>query len=321
MKRIATFSIGLLVSLFIVACEKEVNVELPPSEQKPVVEGRVEQGRRPFVILTNTTGFFEPTDRETIEASFIHDAKITIDDGSQKVNLQEICSETVPDSLLPVIEDMAGVPAESLKELNFCVYTSFSMRGRAGRSYHLEAHIPDGATLRSQTYIPHPVALDSVWFKPFGNMDTLGFAWALLNDPDTLGNAYRWFTKRLSHYPNGEQKDRTFKAPLGSAIYDEFFNGKAFEFNYNRPAEGEEEIAENPYESKEERRFFRRSDTIAVKFTSITMEVRAFFRSFEEAQANTGSPFASPSDIESNVEGGLGIFAGYGVTHDTIHGK
>jgi hypothetical protein len=40
--------------------------------------------------------------------------------------------------------------------------------------------------------------------------------------------------------------------------------------------------------------------------------------SFENQVANQGSPFAVPSNIKTNINGGLGLWVGYAAVYDTI---
>ena len=51
-----------LVVLGLSACEKEITVDLPKTEQKLVVEGTIEPGQPPIVLLTRTESYFDPLD-------------------------------------------------------------------------------------------------------------------------------------------------------------------------------------------------------------------------------------------------------------------
>ena len=77
----------------------------------------------------------------------------------------------------------------------------------------------DGGTARS-------VGLGLV--SSAGNAGSLGLMYAQFTDPDTVGNAYRWFAKRINTRRigslAGEVKDSVCSS-LGSAIDDAFFNG------------------------------------------------------------------------------------------------
>ena len=64
--------------------------------------------------------------------------------------------------------------------------------------------------------------------------------------------------------------------------------------------------------------YYKEGDTIAVKFCSIDKDVFTYYRTYYTAIGNTGSPFATPTNIKTNVVGGLGVWAGYGVSIDTL---
>lgn len=319
--RFPAILIALSSLAILFACEKEITIDLPNPEIKIVVEGSIEQGKPPIVFLTRSQGFFEPTDISAIEANFVRGATVVVSNGLVSDTLIEVCSGELPEDLLPLISEVTGFTIDQLQSLNICGYTSFNSAifGEPGKTYNL-AIWAEGKILTSKTKINHIVPLDSVWFQVSGNTDSLGFAYARLQDPDTLGNAYRWFAKRINSYPEwsdlaGEQKDNRFIAPIGSAYDDRFFNGLEFEFAYYRGAElnsGKED------DSNSERGFFKVGDTIVVRGCVIDRGVYNFVSSMESQVSSNGSPFASPANVLSNIEGGLGVWAGYGASYDTI---
>ncbi len=158
----------------------------------------------------------------------------------------------------------------------------------------------------------HPaVPLDSVWFKIQEGKDSLGYVWAHLRDPDTLGNCYRWFAKRLG-------KDKSFIAPSGSVFEDKFINGKEFDFAYNR---GSVPNSNAEDDNNEEAGFFKAGDTIEVKFCTITYESYQFWRQAENQSGSAGSPFGSPAVFPTNIKGGIGIFEAFNPTFYTVIAK
>ena len=310
----------LLVALLFSACEKEIQIDLPDVPVQFVVEGVVDINRPPVIILTRTQGYFDPVDENTINSLFVRGADVSLDDGSQTYDLIEICTSSIPDSILIAIAGTAGISAEALQAFNYCVYTSLdpSSFGEAGKTYQLNIQA-EGKTITAVTKIPEPVYFDSIWYELGPSQDSLGFIWAELNDPDTIGNSYRWFAQRTNHYTYGPQmgeiKDQQMIAPLGSIFDDKFFNGQGFEFAYNR---GELGNNENQDDEGPEERYFKNGDTVTIQFVSIDRPNFFYFRSFENQVATNGSPFASPGNLESNINGGLGVFSGYGSAYDTV---
>ena len=312
----------LAIAAVLIGCEKEIEVDIPPADIKIVVEGSIEPGQPPLVILTRSQSYFEPTDLSALEDMYVNGAQVTVSTGDVSVDLTEICTSDLPPELIPIVTEMTGFTAEQLAQFNICVYSTFNpaIFGEENKEYRLD--ISHGDTdLYAVTKIPTILPLDSVWFELAGTNDSLGFAHGFLTDPDTTGNAYRWYTKRINHYPEwsqhaGEQKDGQFMAPFQSVNDDAFFNGLQFEFLYSRPVSANSSKEDD---NNDERGYFKLGDTIAVRACTIDHGVFRFFYSMESQIGNQGSPFAVPFELETNIQGGgLGIWAGYGVHNDTI---
>ena len=121
------------------SCQKEIQVELPAPVSKIVVDGKIEPGVPPYVILTNNMPYFGPTDINSIQNSFVHNASVTVSDGANTVALTEYCSQSLPDSLLPLVAAFTGIDTLTLKNFNYCLYTSLNpaIFGQVGKSYSL----------------------------------------------------------------------------------------------------------------------------------------------------------------------------------------
>lgn len=306
-----------ILSLLFYSCEKTIDISVPDAPSQIVVDGSIETDSPPIVVLTNTTPYFAETGGNELYENFVHDATVSITVDGVVYPLTEVCSDQIPDSLLNLFMELTGIVIPPDADLNVCLYTdlSFSLRGENGKTYLLDIEA-DGNILSAKTNIPNPVALDSVWFQIEGNLDSLGLAWAIISDPDTIGNAYRWSARRINHYPDGTVKDPVFIPPFNSVTDDQFFNGLTFEFSNTR---GMLPYSSKPDDNNDEAFLFKIGDTIAVKGMSTNIPTFLFLRSYYSDLANQGSPFASPASLKTNVTGGLGIWAGYGVYRDTIY--
>lgn len=320
-REIGLWAMVIVVVASLFACEKEITVDLPAAVPKIVVEGSIEQGKPPFVLVSKSQGYFEPTNLQAIQSLYPGGATVIVSDGSISDTLIEICSNEIPDELLPQVSELTGFTIEQLQSISICGYTSFNpgIYGESGKIYSLKVEW-EGEVVTARSKLNPPVPLDSVWFRIAGNTDSLGFAYAILTDPDTTGNAYRWFAKRINKYPEwseyaGEQKDQTFIAPLGSANDDAFINGLTFEFAYYR---GSLPNSNKQDDTNDEGGYFKVGDTIVVRGCTIDRAVFRFITSFEDQVSSQGSPFASPANVFSNIEGGLGLWAAYGASYDTI---
>ena len=188
------------------------------------------------------------------------------------------------------------------------------MKGVLGRTYSLHIKTKSDEIVTAITTLQKRVPLDSVWFKIQESLpgnDTLGYVWATLHDPDTLNNCYRWMAMRVG-------KDSTFIPPFGSVFEDRFVNSTTFDFAYNR---GSIFNSTADDDENDEAGFFKKGDSIIVKWCAIDRSTYEFWRDAETQLSNNGSPFATPSVIRSNVVGGLGLFASYSPSYYYLKAK
>lgn len=280
-----TFIIGLFAMVFL-SCEKDIDITLPESEKKIVVEGAIEQGVPPYVILTKTVGFFSPTDLESYKNSFIKGALITVSDGTTTVQLDEFTID------------------------GFTVYTTAntSIFGQVGKTYDLRIEA-EGKVLTSTTTIPQPQQMNYYYYKDQPGFSNYGYLWFNQTDPPGYGNAYRIFTQRKG-------KDQRFIPADGSVWDDNFFDGLTFDAFIFRGHEPNSTAEDDNNETSE---YFLQGDTVYIKFCTIDQPHFEFWKTFETAAFNEGNPFAAPTTIRTNIEGGgLGVWGGYGVTYDTL---
>ena len=306
-KRIILLFIGLL-SLVLFSCEKNIDIDLPEADKKLVVEGSIETGLPPFVILTKTDGYFDPIDLNSLQNAFIHNATVFVNNGTHNVQLTEMCTDQLDTLLLPSIAELIGVSLDNIKNFGFCLYTTLDQNifGEEGKTYSLSIQSGD-KVLTSTTSIPVPVVMDSYWYKDQPGYADYGYLWFKLNDPEPLGTSYRMYTQRIG-------KDDRFIPVNGSVFDDNFFNGLIFEAFVWRG----HEVDEVPVSGDETWSYYQQGDTIAIKFCTIDQPHFQFWQSFEISAFNNGNPFAAPSTIKTNIEGGIGVWEGYGVSYDTI---
>ncbi|MBI4931973.1 MAG: DUF4249 family protein [Bacteroidetes bacterium] len=315
--RFNRFSCCLLLAacFFHSSCQKEITVDLPDSKEKICVEGKIEPELPPYVILTKNMPYFGQTDANTLQNIFLHNAIVIISNGTISDTLQEYCSQSLPDSLLPIVATFTGVDTASLQLFNYCIYTTFniSLWGSIGKTYNLTVDY-NGKHLTSSTTILNPVPLDSTWskyYKTSDEGDSLGFVFAHLTEPASEGNAYRWLAMRKG-------KDFSFQAPFGAVFDDKFVNNQSFDFAYNRPIPANQPI---PQDELDEVGYYKAGDTVIVKFCIIDRAVFDFYRQMDVAISSQGNPFAAPTSVPSNVyprEEALGVWCGYGVFIDTV---
>lgn len=289
-------NISLLILIFAAGCEKEITLDLPEPEDKIVVEGAIEQGQYPYVVITRNTGYFEPVDSAAIMDLVVTDAVITVSDGN------------ITDTLQPVID---------LFHLPFLKYQGSKIIGESGKTYSLMIQA-EGEIYTAQTTIPNPVQLDSIkpkFEETAANGDSLYILWFYFKDPDSLGNYYRIFSKTIG-------KDFIFVRPFGSVADDKIINGKPVEFSIYRgrdPLRDSEYDDEGLDENGIPRWAYLKGESVIMKFTTIDYIHYDFWYSIEQQMMTDANPFASPVSARTNISGdALGIWGGYGVFLDTV---
>lgn len=301
------------VLFFCVSCEQEITLDIPQEAPKLVVEGYIEPGLPPFLTLTTSLPFYGNIDFNDLAGYYVHGASITVSDGTDSVSLSEYCLSEIPDALKPFVASYLGIQLDSLGDfpVDICMYTTDdvfsgtpSFVGHAGKTYSLRISA-NGQSVHSSTSIPTLVPLDSLYYVPGENPanDSLVNVKAHVTDPPELGNYYRYFTKRNAepYYP-----------PYVSVTDDNVINGQSFDFIVSRGQSPTEDFDQNTFG------YFGKGDTVIVKFCTIDYSSFEFWLTLEN-DTGTDSPFSSAIIIRSNIDGGLGIWCGYGASYDTLY--
>lgn len=301
------FFLPVFALLLTTGCETPIDVEIPLAEPMLVVEGRIETGAPPIVLLSRSQNYFDPVDATLLGSLYEGGGEVRITVDGETILLDEVCAGDLGPTELLLASELLGLPLEVLMFSNLCAYTSFGLIGEIGSTYALEA-VLDGDTVSSVSKLNPPVPLDSVWFEVPGTADSLGFIHALFEDPDSLGNAYRWSAGRQGVDPGLLYNSL-------STVEDAFFNGLSFEFNQFRPVTAEDfEDDANP----DEIGFYKWGDTVTVRWDHIDRGAYEVIRSMEEQLQAQGSPFANPADVATNIAGGLGLWVAYSPFVDTV---
>lgn len=268
--------IAFALILFLVGCEKNDIESRKNYLPKFVVEGWIEDGQYPHVILTHNLPFFTSVDSAQLSEIVIRYAKVTVSDG---VNTE----------ILTGGKDVDFFPS--------FVYKGNELKGEVGKTYNLTIEYA-GFTLTAQTSIPKPVALNKIWFLPKDNNKQQLHIQFLDNGIEK--NYYKLYTKLDS--------GKRFIPTLLSNYDDKFFNGKHYTLQVNQAPENNLTLKNEP--------FFNTGDTVLVKFASINKASYDFWSSFQDEVLNSSNPLiGSTGKIKSNINGmGIGIWCGYGAT-------
>tara|TARA_B110000285_G_scaffold156594_1_gene174744 strand:+ start:2620 stop:3567 length:948 start_codon:yes stop_codon:yes gene_type:complete len=300
--------------LLTLSCTKEVIIDIPGFEEQLVIDGRIETGQPPFILISKSKDIYAPTDLQAFFNSFVSGAQLTVSDGTTTYDLIEICSDNLPPGSEAIVASLLGVPVTDLTSIHICGYTSLdpSTFGQVGKTYTLTI-INEGETFTGVTKILEPTPLSNLYWKPDGNLTTHGYAWATLSDPVNQFDAYKWEVQRINTDVNGDLLDANFVEPFSPIFDDQFFDGLTFDFFYDNPQAYEDGVLED------EAGLYTLGDTVVIKFSKMDKNVFEFMEKKYTQLSTAGNPFATPTNILNNLTGGaLGVWAGYSPSFDTL---
>tara|TARA_B110000037_G_C17091394_1_gene494136 strand:+ start:949 stop:1956 length:1008 start_codon:yes stop_codon:yes gene_type:complete len=326
--------IMLTVGAYLFSCTKEIQIDVDPLAAKIVVDGKIEIGQMPQVVLRHSAYLYDTLD---IESTYIHKATVSVSDGASSVELTEICYKLYSglDSLLTnndtlsqeelfgllifveteeemdeIYKSYYGVSATDLEEsLFFCIYVVFPgapmMIGEEGKTYTLT--VQNGTeSVSAVTTIPEKFEVDSLSYTPIPEAPDYSEVFIHLTFP--LNNV-------LGHYIQYGSETTTNPTPYygmrtGTVYSDATFAGST---NLKLPLEGRKSdgipiIAQRQFKSE---------DTVTLIWKNIDKSTYDFIFSAENDGGST--PFSSPSLIQSNIEGGLGNWAGFNISYADIY--
>jgi hypothetical protein len=304
------FLLFLIVGLN--SCSKEVKIDIPGFAEQIVIDGSIETGTPAIIFLSNSKDIYAPTDINSYLSGFISGATVIVSDGTITDTLMEICTDNLPLGFDSFAEELFGIPIDSLVNLHLCAYASinlspleFVIKGEVGKTYSLKV-IHENKTYTSSTKIQNPKVLDNLFWKEQANLPGYGFSWAKLTDDPVIGDAYRWEVKK-----DGES---SFSKPFQPYYDDRFVNGLTFEFSVENPMSFKDQTIEDQYKG-----YYKLGDTIVVKFSKLGKKEYQFFEKKYNQIYSGGNPFATPTNIPTNIEGGaLGVWAGFSPWYDTL---
>ncbi len=248
---------------------------MPGLKKQLVVDGWIENGGYPMVILTYNSSFFSNLDSASFRSLVATRAKVTVSDDNES----EILTLTFDTTYFPPF-----------------VYEGNILKGVEGKTYYLTVE-DEIDTLHAITTIPnHSPTIDSLWMDYLNNIDTIGVLKCRFTDNPDEKNYYRTFTEigRSIH----------FVPTLFSCFSDEYFNGNTVTLSLNKGSDNQFSLMSNIY--------FSKGDSILLKFSAIDKASFTFWLAYEEAVLNSSSPFSSEhNQLVSNTDNGLGIWCGY----------
>lgn len=262
----------LLALLALASCRKAET----SGESRLVVEGWIENGGHPVVMLSESIGI--TTGQQMSVRDFMDHmarwAKVTVSDGEKSVVLTGVPD---PEYFPPYI------------------FTTDRIVGEVGKRYSLTVEFKDYVATAT-TVIPVPVPLDTVYVKDVG-ADSTATVMCGFVDPQEKGNYYKVFTRT-------EGRDSHYHPSTFAFAADDVMNGYTELFLFSTQRLMDFAILPNIMEG----------DSLSVKLCTMTEEIYRYWNDFEYKTAYSAfNQNPSGTDSYSNVSGALGYWAGYGV--------
>lgn len=267
---------GLCLVLLFVACQEEFK----GGHEEIVVEGWIESGGAPVVLLTRT--FVVETRWETdAETSVVLPwGKVTVSDGIDEV-------------ILTGDYDERYFPPYA--------YSTSRMKGVPGRTYHLKVEYGD-RVVTAQTTIPETDSLEALAVTPCADVDSMYQITAYYDDDPSAKDYYMFFTrvfnKETRYYPSflGVIDDSRLAVEKNQQIVQpgiHFFTSEDNKYN--------------PY--------YHETDSVQIKFAKIDATTYSIQKAYIEMTSLASNPlFSSDISMPTNIQGGLGYWCGYAVT-------
>ncbi|MFM9057200.1 MAG: hypothetical protein ACKOQY_11050, partial [Bacteroidota bacterium] len=79
MRRLIPF---VLLVLLATSCEKDITLDLPKGDPVVIVDGYVETGFPPYIILSRSQGYFDPIGYNTLNNLPVRNAQVFISNGA-----------------------------------------------------------------------------------------------------------------------------------------------------------------------------------------------------------------------------------------------
>lgn len=247
-------------------------------EHRPeiVVEGWIENGGNPVVIVTTTV----PVQEEYREWTSLRDhivrwAKVSVSNGDEEV-------------VLTGKKDNDYFPPY--------VYTTARMRGEVGKTYTLTVEY-SGRIVTAKTTVPEPVPLEWIKVVPSEN-DNVSIKAGLKDNP-TIKNYYKFFTKRI-------HKDSVYTSSFMGLVDDDVLKDDVSEIIVRGAFSPE-------FGSSESSVYYSPDDCVMIRFCTLDYDSFCYWEDFEDILALSRNPFFPVSkEIRSNLSSGYGYWAGYG---------
>lgn len=263
-----------ILTFIITACDKEI--ELSELDDKITVEGWIDEGGHPIVMLTQAV-HVDHTARSLSDLSdyIVKWAKVTVSDGEHS----EILTGKFNKKYYPPY-----------------IYTTGNMKGKAGKTYSLTVEYQNH-TLTASTTIPPHVDIDTAFAIASTDSSSFGIKIIFSDNPSTH-DYYKTFS-------NCDSTSNMYLSTIMQAIDDRNANSSTIENTIYRGR-----FLDSDYKPG-----FTRGEVVMVKLCHIDSVSYAIWKDYENSLSfSRNALLRYNNNITSNIIGGLGYWCGYGAT-------
>jgi len=245
---------------------------------KIVLQGYIEEGDVSHVVLSTSVPIGATVDTLSILKHLFLFAKVTVSDGTNS------------EVLIPQF-DKNWIPP--------LIYSGKTIIGKSGKTYSIKVDYV-GSILKSTTTIPKSVPIRELNYIKNTPSDSTGYVFVKFDDPVNEKNQYQILTKV-------EGKEPVYVPAFYGNLNDENFSSSAVNFQINR---GVLLITSDQFKP-----YFSDGDFIFVKLRTMDKAAFDFWNDYQNEIVNGLNPiFPANTSLKSNIIGGIGIWAGYGVS-------
>lgn len=269
---------GLCLLLLFAGCQEEFQ----KSREEIVVEGWIESGGSPVVLLTRSfvVELAKDVDEET--SIVLPWGKVTVSDGTESV----ILTGDYDDRYFPPY-----------------IYSTSKMKGVPGRTYYLTVEYGN-CILTAQTTIPEVDSLEAITVSTCDDADEMYQITAYYDDNPVTKDYYLFLTRiyndETRYYPAflGLQEDGHLGLHNRQVVHPGIHTLT-------------DSVKYHPY--------YHADDSIQIKFAKIDETTYHIHKAYNEMVSLSSNPiFSSDLSMPTNIQGGLGFWCGYAVTRYNV---
>ena len=306
----------IIICLFLFSCEKVVDLNIPEHTPMLVVNGMLDTDSIPSIFISSSQGAFS---NNPIPGCIL-DANVLLYEDD--VLLGQMMLDANQVDTFMILEDSwyGQINTESIS------YYTYDINPKAGSTYSIDVSHTDYESVYATTTIPNNIEL--IDFNVIDNASDTSIYNATLNvvfqDNANQNNYYRirLFLQTEGEYWEQDSSDyevvrKRSSLPLYSndpslsqgIPWDGYtFSGRTALFNDNLFNGQEKEIS---FDMEYKLAGIEYGDSLFLQFTSFSEEAYNYFNSIELNRDQFISPFGTePVPVFSNVENGIGLFAG-----------